>query len=622
VATPPTRVSYNTPSSGNYTSSTSPKTTAAFDVQSGDLIVVAASAANAAAPLSGATPSASGGSVTWTLRASQTAGTANQSWASVWTGAVGATATGITVSLAQPTGDSSIFYGLSATVWRDHGGVGTTFSGNNGTSAGTPSQAGAANCAANSAVQCVINDWNAIDGTNPTPGRTWLTINGAAESESLYARDSAQHTAYGGYRTDTGSAGAVTQGLSAPTGQRWVLVGVEILGTAGTAATLVGRRSKLHHPGRRGPTNLTRFYKRRGSTEIPAAGGTTFPAPLDGSVTATGVLSKQVQKPLTGSSTPTGVLTRQTQKPLGGASTPTGILTRQTQKTLTGSSTPTGVLALTKVILRAFAGSSTPTGVLTKQVQKLLTRSSTPTGILTRQTQKTLTGSSTPTGVLSTIKAIIRSFAGSSTPTGTLTNQVRKPLAGAVTPTGLLTKQIQKTLTGSSTPTGVLSIIKAIIRAFAGASTPTGTLTRQTQKPLTGSVTPTGVLTKQARKTFTASSTPTGVLTAIKVVLRTFTGSSTPTGLLTKQVKKPLAGAVTAVGLLTKQVRKLLTGRSTPTGTLATSSFGADVGTPVPTPVLTLTTTGSVLTLDQPTGTVTLTFIASESVLTLTGAHP
>jgi len=105
--------------------------------------------------------------------------------------------------------------------------VGTTWSANNAQGSGIPSAAGAASCAANSAVQCVINDWNAVDGAS----RGWLTINGAAESESLYYRDTINHAVYGGYRSDVGAAGAVTQGLTGPTGQRWVMVGVEIKGT-------------------------------------------------------------------------------------------------------------------------------------------------------------------------------------------------------------------------------------------------------------------------------------------------------------------------------------------------------------------------------------------------------
>lgn len=228
----PTRVSYNAPSSGNYSGATSPKTTTSFDVVAGDLIIVLCSVENAGLQ-SVVTPSATGGSVTWTQRVRQpAANNGNTSAAWCWTGTVGATATGITVSLARPTTDTALWWGMSATVYRDHGGVGQVFSGTNGTGANSAPSVGVS-CSANSAVVCVVNDWNAADGTS----RTWRTINGAAETETIYFRDAAHHAAYGGYRADTGAAGTITQGLTAPTGQRWVLAGVEILASAGLSAS-------------------------------------------------------------------------------------------------------------------------------------------------------------------------------------------------------------------------------------------------------------------------------------------------------------------------------------------------------------------------------------------------
>lgn len=230
MATPPTRVQYVVPPSGNYGTAPASFTTAALtSIAVGDLLVVGESSEVAGTPTT-VTPTLSAGAATWTLQANQTAGGTNQSGAKLWTGVVTTAATNVTVSLSQPT-SASQWWGMSASQWTNHGGVGVVFQGNNGTGSGTPSVA--ATCSANSAVQCLVNDWNAADGTT----RTWLTINGAAETESLYFRDSLHHTVYGGYRTDTGAAGSITQGLSAPTGQRWVLVGVEILGmTSGTAA--------------------------------------------------------------------------------------------------------------------------------------------------------------------------------------------------------------------------------------------------------------------------------------------------------------------------------------------------------------------------------------------------
>jgi hypothetical protein len=232
VATPPTRVQYVVPASGNFSGTATSFTTAALtSVSTGDLIVVMSSIENAGS-LTTVTPSASGGSVTWTSRVAQTVGGINQSAAYCWTGAVGANASSVTITLARPSSDVNLWWGVTGTQWTAHGGVGTTFGGNNGTSSTAPSQAGAASCAANSAVQCTINDWSAADGTT----RTWRTVNGSAQSESLYFRNATHHAAYGGYTADTGAAGAITQGLTTPSTMRWVLAGVEILGTGGAAA--------------------------------------------------------------------------------------------------------------------------------------------------------------------------------------------------------------------------------------------------------------------------------------------------------------------------------------------------------------------------------------------------
>jgi hypothetical protein len=230
---PPDRISYNTPASGNFSSAPASFTTNTFDVVNGDLIVVMAST-EAANTNANVTPSASGGSVTWTLKEDETGGATQQSAAWCWYGEVGATASGITVTVNRPTTTTTTHWGMSATVYRNHGGVGVGFTGNNGQV--TPSAPGvAATVGRNSALQVQINDWNAADGTS----RTWRTINGAAQSESLYYRDAARHSVYGGYTLDTGSGGSVTQGLTAPTGMRWVLVGIEILGVEDAGTTQV-----------------------------------------------------------------------------------------------------------------------------------------------------------------------------------------------------------------------------------------------------------------------------------------------------------------------------------------------------------------------------------------------
>lgn len=85
----------------------------------------------------------------------------------------------------------------------------------------------------NDSVTCIISgDWNAADGTS----RTWRTVNGvtpatpAANGETTYARDASFYGVYAGYYPTSGIMGSNTYGQSAPTGQKYTIVGVELIG--------------------------------------------------------------------------------------------------------------------------------------------------------------------------------------------------------------------------------------------------------------------------------------------------------------------------------------------------------------------------------------------------------
>jgi hypothetical protein len=221
----PTRVSHNTPALGNWSSSATPKTTAPFAVSAGDLIVVAADSSQAGTH-AGVTPSASGGSVTWTARVAVAVSGTGQCGAWVWTGAVAAADPLLTVTLARPT-TSNVPWGFSATVWRDHGGVGAVF---DASSSSVVAPQASATCSAGSAVQGIVADWWCSDGSS----RVWRTINGAAITEATYYFDAFSHVVYEGHRLDVGSAGSKTFGLTAPN-MKYSLAGVEILAGSGGA---------------------------------------------------------------------------------------------------------------------------------------------------------------------------------------------------------------------------------------------------------------------------------------------------------------------------------------------------------------------------------------------------
>lgn len=215
MATPPTRVSY---AQTNFTTNTTPKSTSTFDVQAGDLIVIYGYAAVYETTLNTPTWDGSGSVVLKDLIY-----TSGYAPICCWTISVTATATGR--SITGTISNTTFVWGLSATVWRNHGGIGVASKAN---TSGTPSVA-LTTTAANSAVQTAINDWNGVNGSS----RAWLSVNGSAMTESMYTYVTdagiGYYTIYESYRADTGSTGSKTLGLSAPSGQKYSIIGVEIL---------------------------------------------------------------------------------------------------------------------------------------------------------------------------------------------------------------------------------------------------------------------------------------------------------------------------------------------------------------------------------------------------------
>lgn len=191
------------------------------------------------------------------------------------------------------------------------------------------------------------------------------------------------------------------------------------------------------------------------------------------------------------------------------------------------------------------------------------------------------TGAATP-------QAFTQNLAGTITPAGSPAKAVTKPgLAGSATGTGALAKQANKSLVGSVTPAGVLTTVKVVLRAFAGAiapagalaklvgkplagtSAPAGALAKQDQKSLSGVVAPNGSIAKLALKALAGAVAPAGALTTVRVILRNFAGAITAAGTVTRHAGKGLAGAVTGSGSVRKAAARALVGAMAPAGALA-----------------------------------------------------
>lgn len=187
--------------------------TASFSVQTGDVLVAVGATSDQSVTLT-----VSGGSLTWTQQ--QVVNVASNCWVAVWT-AIATSSTSFAVTFTR-SASADVFYGGNVLIFRGSSGVGASAKTN---TTGAPSL-NLTTTAANSAIVVATADWNAVDGAS----RTWRTGAGAL-SEVSYFRDASQYTLYAGYHADAGAVGSKTVGLSAPAGQRYAIVAVEVKGT-------------------------------------------------------------------------------------------------------------------------------------------------------------------------------------------------------------------------------------------------------------------------------------------------------------------------------------------------------------------------------------------------------
>lgn len=198
---------------------TNDKTTASFTVQVDDVLVVGSIGEGHAVTNA---ISNSGTAFTWTLRQEVNVTDYTRVW--LWT----TTATAAQSMTVTFDSNTTGYFGANVLQWRDSTGIGASAKTN--VSSGAPTL-NLTTTQANSAIVVANGDWNAGDGAS----RTWRT-NAGTFTEQTYFRDSARYTVYGGYHADAGAVNTYAVGLSAPTGQKYSIVAVEVKGTAAGGA--------------------------------------------------------------------------------------------------------------------------------------------------------------------------------------------------------------------------------------------------------------------------------------------------------------------------------------------------------------------------------------------------
>lgn len=214
-----------------YAATQTTQTTGTFDVLTYDVLVAYGfNETNNAVTISN-----NGAALTWLL--AQDVAVASYTRVGMWTTVMAADRTGLTVTFTASTG----MLGGNVLTFRASAGPGASQKTN--VASGAPSLS-LTTTRPNSAVVSASGDWNAVDGAS----RTWRTINSITPTsgntlERTYVRDAARATFYGAYWTDVGAAGAQTTGLSAPSGQKYSIVSLEVLGTFPPALTMPQMRT-------------------------------------------------------------------------------------------------------------------------------------------------------------------------------------------------------------------------------------------------------------------------------------------------------------------------------------------------------------------------------------------
>lgn len=194
-------------------------------VNSGDVLAVVGICPDQAVTM--ATPS--DGVNTYTNQ--QEVNVASYTRVAMWT-ATATTTTTLTVSITR--GGSNFMWGFTVLRFSGVSSIGASTKTN--VTSGAPSLA-LTTLQANSAIVVANGDWAPVDGAS----RVWRTPSGStAISEQSYAYDASNYTAYVGYHSDAGAAGAKTVGLSAPTGQKYSIVALEIEGVTGQTVSPTG----------------------------------------------------------------------------------------------------------------------------------------------------------------------------------------------------------------------------------------------------------------------------------------------------------------------------------------------------------------------------------------------
>lgn len=224
MTVPPVMIT-GSPWQSSWSTATSPRvapSAGTFSAIVGDVLVVIAENENTASTF-GANPTNTGtATITWTVAGT---GISAGSFGAIkaWTGSVtGAGTVAVSLTLTGTAHAGIIVWGFTT-----HGGVGAI---PNATSGTTSAPILTATWAANSTLCCGISDFSAAAASS-----TYRVVTVGAATVDNATNDDGNYTAYAWRHADTGTGGSAAIGST--TNMTYSLIGVEILGTAGSASS-------------------------------------------------------------------------------------------------------------------------------------------------------------------------------------------------------------------------------------------------------------------------------------------------------------------------------------------------------------------------------------------------
>jgi len=214
----PTRVGAAT---SNLSTTSTPKTAGPVSVLAGDKVVAIGCMADENGNVPTCAPS--GGGFSMGLSASDN--TAGRTPVFLWTGLVDVDRS-LTLSFAWTSSDAP--WGGAFVVYRATPGYGTAIRVNGSGAPSTPITTGQAN----SAVMWGCGDWAAVAGA-----AAYRTEAGVFNEVGRYVGDGSQYGLAIGDHEDANAVGTYNLGMTAPAGQTWNLIGIEIKGQPAAAGS-------------------------------------------------------------------------------------------------------------------------------------------------------------------------------------------------------------------------------------------------------------------------------------------------------------------------------------------------------------------------------------------------